>query len=86
MPHCSDAHFGAFLASGANRVGSNMNVGSRGVLMREPPEITRRKRAFEQHNSLRRAGGSFMPQEQGNGLTQCEATGEESCAVRIDLR
>jgi hypothetical protein len=54
MSYCADALFGAFAAARAKRIGSHIDVRADRVLVREPAEVTRRKRMLQGSNSLKR--------------------------------
>ena len=59
MPHRGDGLLGAFAAARAQRIGGHIDVRADGVLVREPAEVTRRKRTLQRDDSLKNPGGIF---------------------------
>ena len=55
MPHRGNAFLGTFPSAGAKRIGRNIDVGSRRILVCEPAQITRCDGMFQQYDSLRDA-------------------------------
>src|SRR5208282_5665174 len=77
MPDRGDALFGTFVATRTKRIGSHIDVRPGRVLVRQPAQVTRRKRMFQGSNSLKRLVRRSPPDEQGNRFIRSEATGEE---------
>ena len=77
MTDGSDAFFGPLPAAGVERIGGNIDIRAGTVLMREPAEVTRRKRLLQWHDTLRCGDGILSPKQNGNRLTRSKATGEK---------
>src|ERR1700733_3909770 len=77
MPDLGNALFVAFTAARAKRIGSHIDVRAGRVFVREPAEVTRRKRMFQGSNSLQRLVRRRPPDHKCNRFICSEATGEE---------
>src|SRR5437867_9287071 len=77
MPDRGDASFGTFPAAGTKRIRRHIDIGSGGVLMRQPAEVAALKCTLPRNDYLNNLCRTLPPKKQCNGLTRSEATGEE---------
>src|SRR5208282_2440624 len=77
MPDRGDALFGTFVATRTKRIGSHIDVRPGRVLVRQPAQVTRRKRMFQGSNSLKRLVRRFPLDKKCNRFIRSEATCEE---------
>src|ERR1700761_7754953 len=72
-----DALFGALPAAIVKRIGSHVDVCAVVILMREPAEVTRRKRLFELAHTLLGFRWALHAQQESNRRARSEAPSEK---------
>src|ERR1700733_8802550 len=77
MANGCDALFCPLPAARTERIGSDIDVCASVVFVGEPAEISRRKRLFQPNDSLGRTFGVVPAEQESNGVSHGEATGEE---------
>src|SRR5579875_273958 len=83
MTDRSDALFRPLPAAGAERISSDVDVGSRAVRIGEPGLVTRFQNCLQEHNTLRHRARIIPAQEKCDSLSWLKATGKESLGEAV---